>query len=209
MAEIVRMPKLSDTMTEGTVAAWHKKVGDKVKAGDLLAEIETDKAVMEYESFQEGTLLHIGAQQGQTVKVDDAIAVIGKEGEDYKALLEQSTETKSDTDKKPEAEQKPEAEKSPQEKPEEAKVKEKDKEKPEEKEAEQEEPEEKEEHVVSGTEESTRVKASPLAKKIASASGVPITKIKGSGDDGRIVKRDVEKFLAEAPVKKPVAAPAV
>src|SRR6266513_111592 len=90
MAEVVRMPKMSDTMTEGVIVEWHKKVGDKVKPGDVLAEIETDKAVMEFESFQEGTLLYIGAEKGQTVKVDDVIAVMGKEGEDYKAALKQN-----------------------------------------------------------------------------------------------------------------------
>src|SRR6185503_20038842 len=93
MADVVRMPKMSDTMTEGVIVEWHKKVGDKVKPGDVLAEIETDKAVMEFESFQEGTLLHIGAEKGQTVKVDGVIAVIGKEGEDYNAALKQNGAT--------------------------------------------------------------------------------------------------------------------
>ena len=87
MAEIVRMPKLSDTMTEGTVAAWHKKVGDKVKSGEVLAEIETDKATMEFESFQDGVLLHIGVDKGQTAKVDSILAILGKEGEDVAALI--------------------------------------------------------------------------------------------------------------------------
>ena len=85
MAEIVRMPKLSDTMTDGVVAVWHKKVGDKVKSGDLLADIETDKATMEFESFQDGVLLHIGAQVKQSVPVDSIIAILGKEGEDISA----------------------------------------------------------------------------------------------------------------------------
>src|SRR6185503_12993442 len=92
MAEVIRMPKMSDTMTEGVIVEWHKKVGDKVKPGDVLAEIETDKAVMEFESFQDGTLLYIGAEKGQTVKVNDVIAVMGKEGEDYQAALNQSSE---------------------------------------------------------------------------------------------------------------------
>ncbi|MFO0436599.1 MAG: biotin/lipoyl-containing protein, partial [Sphingobacteriaceae bacterium] len=82
MAEIVRMPKLSDTMTEGTVAKWHKKVGDKVKSGDLLADIETDKATMEFESFQDGVLLHIGVQEKQAAGVDAILAILGKEGDD-------------------------------------------------------------------------------------------------------------------------------
>ena len=87
MAEIVRMPKLSDTMTEGVVAAWHKKVGDKVKSGEVLAEIETDKATMEFESFTDGVLLHIGVEKGKTAAVDSVLAVLGKEGEDITALL--------------------------------------------------------------------------------------------------------------------------
>ena len=88
MAEVVKMPKMSDTMTEGVIAKWHKKVGDKVKSGDLMAEIETDKATMDFESYQEGTLLYIGAQEGSAAPVDSVIAVIGDEGEDYKAALE-------------------------------------------------------------------------------------------------------------------------
>lgn len=87
MAEVIRMPKMSDTMTEGVIAKWHKKVGDPIKSGDLVAEIETDKATMDFESFQEGTLLHIGAQEGQTAPVDSVIAVIGAPGEDFQSLL--------------------------------------------------------------------------------------------------------------------------
>src|SRR3982751_827037 len=88
MAEVVKMPKMSDTMTEGVLAKWHKKVGDKVKSGDVLAEIETDKATMDFESYQDGTVLYIGVQEGNAVPVDAVIAVLGKEGEDYKAALE-------------------------------------------------------------------------------------------------------------------------
>jgi pyruvate dehydrogenase E2 component (dihydrolipoamide acetyltransferase) len=88
MAEVVKMPKMSDTMTEGVIAKWHKKVGDKVKSGDLLAEVETDKATMDFESYQDGTLLYIGIEEGKAAPVDAVIAVIGKEGEDYKSLLE-------------------------------------------------------------------------------------------------------------------------
>mgnify|MGYP002776542466 CR=1 FL=1 len=87
MATIVTMPRLSDTMTEGTVATWLKKVGDKVSEGDILAEIETDKATMEFESFNEGTLLHIGIPAGETAPVDSLLAIIGNEGEDISALL--------------------------------------------------------------------------------------------------------------------------
>src|ERR1700754_2107998 len=87
MAEIVRMPKMSDTMTEGVIAKWHKKVGDAVKSGELMAEIETDKATMDYESFNSGTVLYLGAKEGQAVKVDDVLAIVGNKGEDYSALL--------------------------------------------------------------------------------------------------------------------------
>ena len=87
MAEAIKMPKMSDTMTEGVLTKWHKKVGDKVKPGDVIAEIETDKATMDFESFQEGTLLFIGVEEGKAVPVDALIAVIGNEGEDYKAIL--------------------------------------------------------------------------------------------------------------------------
>src|SRR5690606_16826936 len=88
MAEVVRMPKMSDTMTEGVIAKWHKKVGDKVNSGDLVAEVETDKATMDFESYQEGVLLYIGAKEGEAVAIDAVIAVWGEEGEDYKAVLD-------------------------------------------------------------------------------------------------------------------------
>src|SRR6266446_3348955 len=107
MAEIVRMPKMSDTMTEGVVAKWHKKVGDKIKAGDLVAEIETDKATMEFESYQEGTLLYRGVEEGKAAPVDGILAILGKEGEDYKPLLE-TEQSKKPEEKKEEA--KPETE---------------------------------------------------------------------------------------------------
>ncbi|RYY32405.1 MAG: pyruvate dehydrogenase, partial [Sphingobacteriaceae bacterium] len=120
MAEVVKMPKMSDTMTEGVLAKWHKKVGDQVKSGDVLAEVETDKATMDFESFQDGTLLYIGVEEGKAVPVDTVIAVLGKEGEDYKAALDaeggsadagkaeekpaEKTEEKPAEDKKPVAE---------------------------------------------------------------------------------------------------------
>ena len=88
MAEIVKMPKLSDTMTEGVVSKWHKKVGDKVKSGELLAEIETDKATMDFESFQDGVLLYIGVEEGKGAPVDSILAILGAAGEDYKALMD-------------------------------------------------------------------------------------------------------------------------
>src|SRR5580704_11846689 len=87
MAEIIKMPKLSDTMTEGVVAEWHKKIGDTIKSGELLADIETDKATMEFESFQEGTLLYIGVDKGKTAPVDSILAIVGNPNEDIKALI--------------------------------------------------------------------------------------------------------------------------
>ena len=96
MAEVINMPRLSDTMEEGTVATWLKKVGDKVEEGDILAEIETDKATMEFESFHEGTLLHIGVQEGETTKVDELLAIIGEEGEDISDLLDGKSSTKEE-----------------------------------------------------------------------------------------------------------------
>lgn len=96
MAEVVKMPKMSDTMTEGVIAKWHKKVGDKVNAGDLIAEVETDKATMDFESYQEGTLLYIGPKEGEAVPVNAVIAVLGEEGEDYQALLDGGSDTKEE-----------------------------------------------------------------------------------------------------------------
>ena len=93
MAELIKMPRLSDTMEEGTVATWFKKVGDKISEGDILAEIETDKATMEFESFYDGTLLYIGVKEGETTKVDQPLAIIGDKGEDYKSLLEEAINT--------------------------------------------------------------------------------------------------------------------
>ncbi|MBK0381180.1 pyruvate dehydrogenase complex dihydrolipoamide acetyltransferase [Mucilaginibacter segetis] len=112
MAEVVKMPKMSDTMTEGVLAKWHKKVGDKVKSGDVLAEIETDKATMDFESYQDGTLLYLGVEEGNAVPVDAVIAVLGKEGEDYKAALDAAgsgAEPKKEEEKTETAETKPAA----------------------------------------------------------------------------------------------------
>jgi pyruvate dehydrogenase E2 component (dihydrolipoamide acetyltransferase) len=106
MAEVVKMPKMSDTMTEGVLAKWHKKVGDTVKSGDVLAEIETDKATMDFESYQDGTLLYVGVEEGSAVPVDAVIAVLGKAGEDYKALLEGAA-APAKTEEKPAEEAKP------------------------------------------------------------------------------------------------------
>lgn len=169
MAEIVKMPKLSDTMTEGTVAAWHKKVGDKVKSGDLLAEIETDKATMEFESFQDGVLLYIGVEKGGSAPVDSVLCILGKEGEDYKALLE-SAANATPAEKKIE---KVESGTSVVEPVKEVAVA---------------------EVVAVSSNGSGRVKASPLAKALAKNKGISLNMVKGSGDGGRIIKKDVENF---------------
>ena len=95
MAELIKMPRLSDTMEEGTVASWLKKVGDKVEEGDILAEIETDKATMEFESFYEGTLLYIGVKEGETTNVDEPLAIIGEPNEDFKSLLNPSNSSEN------------------------------------------------------------------------------------------------------------------
>jgi pyruvate dehydrogenase E2 component (dihydrolipoamide acetyltransferase) len=184
MAEIVRMPKLSDTMTEGTVAAWHKKVGEKVKSGEVLAEIETDKATMEFESFQDGVLLHIGVEKGKTAAVDSILAILGKEGEDVSALLASDAAPKAAAAPAPAAAAPvaaPVAVAVPVAAPVAVAV---------------------EPAVVHSN---GRLKASPLAKKIAEEKGVDISRIAGSGDGGRIVRRDVENFtpgtsVAAAPV---------
>ncbi len=165
MAEVVNMPRLSDTMEEGTVAQWHKKIGDKVEEGDLLAEIETDKATMEFEAFQEGVLLHIGVEEGNTAPVDSILAILGEEGEDISSLLSggsSSAEAKTEVKEEVlESSSEPRQENS----------------------AKSEEPS-----------NGNRVKASPLARKLAEDKGVDINQVKGSGEGGRIVKRDVDEF---------------
>ncbi len=168
-AKVVRMPKLSDTMTDGVVAKWHKKVGDKVASGDLLADIETDKATMEFESFEDGYLLHIGIAEGGSAPVDSVLAVIGEKGADFKALLENSSNTPVVSSQPSIESPKPETQKT-QSAP-----------------------------IIqtpsSTTQHSTqRVIASPLAKKMAEERNINITLIKGTGDGGRVTKTDIENY---------------
>lgn len=181
-AEIVLMPKMSDTMNEGVIAAWHKKVGDSVKSGELLAEIETDKATMEYESYNTGTLLYIGADAGKAVPVNGVLAVIGEKDADYKTLLKaHEAQAGGESGAKPEATTKPEPEAAP-----------------------------KKEEATSIDHSTGRVKASPLAKKLAKEKGLDISKIQGSGDHGRVTKRDVENYKETAPAAgKDKEAPAI
>ena len=178
MAEVVKMPKLSDTMTEGVVAEWHKKVGDQVESGDLLAEIETDKATMEFESFQDGVLLHIGVEKGKTAPVDSILAILGEKGEDVSEIL--AADTARPAVEEVEATEVPTKEV------------------------------EKEEVVAvktvspaaakpaaasypSATSLSNgKIKASPLAKQLAKERSINLNLIQGSGEDGRIIKRDID-----------------
>lgn len=169
-ATVIRMPLLSDTMTEGVIAEWHKKVGDKVKSDDALADVETDKATMEVIGYAEGTLLYIGVEKGQAAKVNGIIAIVGKEGTDVTPFLKGGTGPKSavkaaDTSAEPKS-----AETNA---PAPAKVEEK-------------------QDVQSDS--SSRVKASPLARKIAKEKGIDIEQVKGSAEGGRIVKKDIEGF---------------
>ncbi len=174
--EVVKMPRLSDTMEEGTVATWLKKKGDKVEEGDILAEIETDKATMEFESFYEGTLLHIGIEEGETAPVDSVLAIIGPEGTDVSAVLEGGSAKKLAAPKKSE-EKKEESSK-----------------------------EEKSEAASTQTsKDGGRIFASPLAKKMAEEKGIDLADVKGSGENNRIVKKDIESYKPseKATEKKP------
>ena len=168
MAEVVTMPRLSDTMTDGTVAKWHKKVGEAVQEGDLLAEIETDKATMEFESFQEGTLLYIGVEEGASAPVDSILAILGDKDEDVQALIAGGAQPSSSSDKEAASIKESVAEDAISASPAPA-------------------------PTVSSNGE-TRVKASPLARKMAEDKGFDLAQIHGSGDGGRIVKRDVESY---------------
>lgn len=176
-AKIVQMPKMSDTMTEGVIAAWHKKVGDSVKSGELMAEIETDKATMEYESYDSGTVLYIGAEKGQAVAVDGVLAIVGEKDADWKTLLKAAGQTNAGG-----SVEKPEEKKSVEKK--------------EEKSSATPVKAETADHSSNG-----RVKASPLAKSIAKEKGYDIAKIKGTGDNGRVTKSDVENYTPSAETK--------
>ena len=179
-ATVVRMPKMSDTMEEGTLVSWQKKVGDKVKSGDILAEVETDKATMELEAYEDGTLLYVGIKEGEAVPVDGIIAVIGEEGANVEALLaRENGEAEPGVDAPEAANASMEAAPAAEEK------------------------------SVSVADSGDRIKASPLAKKLADEKGINISQVSGSGDNGRIVKRDVDEFKPAAKTEAaPQAAPA-
>jgi pyruvate dehydrogenase E2 component (dihydrolipoamide acetyltransferase) len=189
MAEIVRMPKLSDTMTEGVVAEWHKNVGDQVESGEVLAEIETDKATMEFESFQDGVLLHIGVDKGATAAVDSILAILGEAGEDVSGLLAAEAEAPAAAAPAPEPAPAPapapapvEAAPSPAPAPAPvaapapvvapaAKV------------------------AAPAPSANGKIKASPLAARLAAERGIDLGRVAGTGDGGRIVKRDIEGYV--------------
>lgn len=175
------MPKLSDTMVEGVVAQWHKKVGDTVKSGELLADIETDKATMEFESYNSGVLLHIGVEKGKASPVDSILAIVGKQGEDISAIL-----AAEKTAEKPVVKEEPKKEvvaTKVESSPVVAQVNTTKSVTP-----------AKKVQVVSSENGNGRLKASPLAKKLAEEKGVNIQRLQGSGEGGRIVKRDIENF---------------
>ena len=166
MEEVILMPRLSDTMTEGVIASWHKKVGDPVKKGEVLADIETDKATMELESYKEGTLLHIGAKDGEKILVNDLLAIIGDPKKvDVQKIVGAAGSAQGTGVTKESSTQQPSA--APQEAKEE----------------------------VQSSSENGRIKASPLAKKLAAEKGIDIAKVPGSGDGGRIVKKDIDNFV--------------
>ncbi|MBO0694926.1 MAG: pyruvate dehydrogenase complex dihydrolipoamide acetyltransferase [Verrucomicrobia bacterium] len=209
----IQMPKLSDTMTEGTLVAWKKKKGDQVSAGEVLAEIETDKATMEWESPEDGTLTEIYVQEGGKVNVGDRIAFIG--GEDEKAPKEgEKKKGKAEEEEKPKAKEEEKKEEKPkeedvkkEEKPEAPKAEEKEKEKAPrpkaEKKAEPEEPAPKIEKA-----EEARVKASPVARRIAAELGVDLSSVKGTGPEGRVTEMDVRAAAKSRPAAAAAKVPA-
>ena len=168
-ASVITMPKMSDTMTEGVIANWLKKVGDDVKSGDVIAEVETDKATMELEAYEDGKLLYVGVEAGASVPIDGIIAVIGEDGADYQALIR--AQSKAAKEKSVEPKPEPVADSSA---PTTRKV--------------------EENASQSTTSTNGRIKASPLAKRLAKELGYDIGKIRGTGEGGRIIKRDVESF---------------
>jgi pyruvate dehydrogenase E2 component (dihydrolipoamide acetyltransferase) len=172
---VVTMPRLSDTMEVGTVASWLKKVGEQVSEGDILAEIETDKATMEFESFQSGTLLYIGLKDGETAKVDSLLAIIGPKGTDVSNIAKNFKSDSASDNSETSGEETP--------KPVETK-----------KDVVISNENEKSHNQISSAAPNGRVFISPLAKKLAEEKGINLSQVKGSGENGRIIKRDIENF---------------
>jgi pyruvate dehydrogenase E2 component (dihydrolipoamide acetyltransferase) len=172
---VVTMPRLSDTMEEGTVATWLKKVGDSVEEGDILAEIETDKATMEFESFQSGTLLEIGLKEGESAKVDELLAIIGPAGTDVSGVAANFSSSSAPAAKKEEAPKQETKKEAPKTAPASTETKTK-------------------APAPTPVTENGRLYVSPLAKKLAEEKGINLTKVQGSGENGRIIKRDIENY---------------
>ncbi len=169
MAVAIKLPRMSDTMEEGTIVSWFVKVGDTVKSSEMIADVETDKATMELENFEKGEVLHLNVAEGVTVPVETVIAIIGKKGEDFEHLLTyDSTETVEATPEEPNV---------PVEEPKSAPV-----------------VTEKQVLTEVSSNNEDRIFASPLAKKMAEDKGISLTEVNGSGDNGRIVKKDIENF---------------
>ena len=176
-AKVITMPKMSDTMTEGTIEKWHKKVGDKVKSGELMAEVATDKATMELESYEDGTLLYIGVEEGKSVVVDGVLAIVGEPNADYKALLAAQSRNATSSTPAPVASTPVTASVAPAA------------------------------TVNAPVSSDGRIHASPLAKKIAQDKGIDIKLVKGTAEGGRVTKKDIESFVpgAAQPTTKPVS----
>jgi len=195
MAEVIQMPRMSDTMEEGVIVAWHKKVGDNIKPGDLLAEVETDKATMELESYQEGTILYIGVEEGAAVPVEGVLAIIGEKGEDYKALLAEveaknAAKVEQKEDAKKDEPAAPALTPAPTSIPKQPRILEP-------------------APIPPATSTNGRIKISPLAKKLATEHNINIAALSGTGEEGRIVKRDIESYLANPqPATSGAVAPA-
>ncbi len=185
--EVITMPRLSDTMTEGTVASWLKKEGDKVEEGDILAEIETDKATMEFESFYSGTLLKIGVGEGESASVDALLAIIGPKGTDVSGIAENFKKSGKSSDKKENA--------SEENKKEEKETSDTDSKK---ESSSAKASEEKGKSESSQTTNEGRIFVSPLAKKLAEEKGINLRQVRGSGENGRIVKSDIENYQPAA-----------
>ncbi len=176
MQEVILMPRLSDTMTEGVIAGWHKKVGDAVKKGDLLADVETDKATMELESYKEGKLLYIGAQKGDKVPVNALLCIIGDEKKvDVEKIVAAAKGGATSTSGGASPKSQPEAAAQTQTASAQTAT-----------------------AAPAASNENGRVVASPLAKKLASEKGIDINKVAGSGDGGRIIKRDIDNYVPAA-----------
>lgn len=182
-ATVITMPKMSDTMQEGTIASWQKKEGDEVASGDILAEVETDKATMELEAYEDGILLYIGVKEGESVAVDGILAIVGEKGADYEKLLKayQEKSKKKEAPKEEKEEVKQAGDKVSKEESKATAAESK--------------------PTATSAADGGRIKASPLAKKMAEEKGYDLSKISGSADNGRIVKKDVEAYTP-APEKK-------